>query len=315
MASTSAGRKRAGAPEPRVLAHPDEIADPLNLYVYHPLAGRLARLLRPTGISPNAVSAISGLTVAAAAFCYVGLGAPLSVILGLALHLSWHVVDGADGALARLTGQTSAMGELIDGIADYVSHVFLYTLLAVFLLAPWIGPWAYLAALLAGLSRIAQSSHSESQRRTYVWRVYGTPWLKQAQASGDTLFEPRGLISRIFVACARLYIRLASATNPHSVEIDEAFARSAGDEAQVERLRNLYRSSSRGSLLYQRLLGANPRTILLGLSMALGSPLWFFLVEMTFLNLLLALSIAHQRRCNRVVVSRLGPAPDPSGGG
>ena len=315
MASTSAGGRRAGVPEERVLAHPDESADPLNRYIDHPLARRLACLLRPTGITPNAVSAVSGLTVVAAALCYVGLSPPLSVLLGFALHLSWHVIDGADGALARLTDRTSPMGELVDGIADYVSHTFLYTILAAVLLAPWLGLWAYLFAALSGASRIAQSSHSESQRRTYVWRVYGIPWLKQAQASGDTLFESEGLVAKISIACARLYIRLASATNPHSSELDEAFIRSAGDEYESARLRKLYLSSSRGSLLYQRLLGANPRTILLGMSMVAGSPIWFFIVEITLLNVVLALSIAQQRRCNRIVVSRLGLAPDPSGGG
>jgi hypothetical protein len=207
------------------------------------------------------------------------------------------------------------MGELVDGVADYVSHIFLYTVMAAILLAPWLGLWAYLVVALSGASRIAQSSHSESQRRTYVWRVYGIPWLKQAQASGDELFEPQGLVARISVACARLYIGLASATNPHSSELDEAFVRSAGDESEAARLRRLYLSSSRGSLVYQRLLGANPRTILLGMSMALGSPIWFFIVEITLLNMLLALSIAQQRRCNRIVVSRLGVAADPSGHG
>ena len=135
------------------------------------------------------------------------------------------------------------------------------------------------------------------------------------EAADDPLFRRKGLIAAVFIGWfARGYIRLASATNPHSTEIDEALAGTAGDAAAARRLRRLCRSSSRGSLLYQHALGANPRTILLGISMALGSPLWFFIVETTLLNILLGLSIAHQRRCNGIVVARLAAAPAPPGG-
>ena len=314
MASTSAAGSSIAAPRRPAQVKPRELADPLNHYLFHPLANRLAVMLRPTGISPNTVSLISGMVVMAATLAYLGLERPFSVLLGFALHLSWHVLDGADGELARLTGKATPFGELVDGVADYAGHVFLYLLLA-WSLEPWLGLWAYWLVAASGVSRIAQSNHAETQRRMYLWRVYGVPWLKQAQASEDALFEPKGPIAKISAAIARLYIRLASATNPHSAEIDEAFARAAGDEAETERLRRICRSSSRGSLLYLRLLGANPRTILLGLSMALGSPLWFFLVEISLLNVVLALSIAHQRRSNRAVAVRLGPAPDPAGGG
>jgi phosphatidylglycerophosphate synthase len=36
------------------------------------------------------------------------------------LHMGWHVLDGADGDLARMTGRASPQGELFDGICDYV---------------------------------------------------------------------------------------------------------------------------------------------------------------------------------------------------
>jgi hypothetical protein len=315
MASTSAGGSGTGRGAPPPKARLPELEDPLNLYLFHPLAHRLATVLRPTGVSPNAVSAASGLCVAIAAGAYTMLGWPLSVLLGFAFHMLWHVVDGADGDLARLTGKTSPAGELVDGVCDYAGHAIMYVALAAFL-DDWLGIWAWGLSTLSAFSRIAQSNHVETQRRVYQWRVHSVPWLKQAQSADDPLFRRKGLIATIFVSWfARGYIKLASATNPHSTEIDEALARSAGDVSAARRLRRLCRSSSRGSLVYQHLLGANPRTILLAISMALGSPLWFFIVETTLLNLLLASSIAHQRRCNRIVVARLPDARAPPGHG
>ena len=107
-----------------------EMQDALNHYIYHPLAWQLARALAPTPLTPNMVSVFGGLLVVAAGAVYFTTSGPLWAILGMALHLSWHVVDGADGDLARITGKTSPLGELVDGICDYVSHIVLYVLLS-----------------------------------------------------------------------------------------------------------------------------------------------------------------------------------------
>ena len=62
VAVTSGSRKRPQRPR--------ELQDPLNHYLYHPLAWQLARLLAPTPLTPNMVSVIGGCCVVAAAFAY-----------------------------------------------------------------------------------------------------------------------------------------------------------------------------------------------------------------------------------------------------
>ena len=100
-----------------------ELQDALNRRVYHPLARALARRLHPTGVSPHAVSIAGMLLVWGAAHAYTRMGWPEGVLIGFALHLLWHVVDGADGDLARLTGKSSPMGELVDGGAALTMYV------------------------------------------------------------------------------------------------------------------------------------------------------------------------------------------------
>jgi phosphatidylglycerophosphate synthase len=275
-----------------------ELEDPLNLHVYHPAARRLALLLRPTGISPNAISFAGFLAIVAAAASYLFLPWPASVLVGFAVHLSWHIFDGADGDLARLSGRTSPMGELVDGACDYIGHIILYVALAAFL-DDWIGGWAWLGAALSGCSRILQANHIETRRRTYLWRGYGIPWLRHAEARGDPLFRPKGPVATIFIALTRLYIGVSAVLSPDSAAVDGAIAASAGDPPLQLRLRRLSRAASRRSLAYQHLLGANPRTILLGFSMAAGSPLPYFAIETILLNLVLIASIRDQIRSNR----------------
>lgn len=297
-------RARPRPPEERK-RHPREMEDWLNFHVYHPLANRLADLLALTPVTPNMVSFAGWLLIVAAAFIYTGLSWPVSVLLAWPLHLLWHVFDGADGALARRTGKSSPFGELVDGVCDYTGHIILYVALAAFL-DDWIGGWAWGVAALSGLSRIFQSNHSETQRRTYLWRVYGVPWLKNAFAAQDKRLERRSLFTAIFEPLGRLYVGIAAVSNPLSERIDALVARTEGHPEERERISRVCRVAQRTPLKLQTFLGPNIRTVVLGVSMALGSPLWFFLFEVVPLNLLLLWSKRLQRRADLNVVARLG---------
>jgi hypothetical protein len=274
--------------------------DWLNAHIFHPLARLLALRLQPTGITPNAVSVIGGLCIVAAGLLYTELNWPLSVLLGFVAHSLWHVFDGADGDLARLTGKSSPRGEMIDGACDYFGHIALYIMLAAM-----IGGWGWWIAAAAGASRIVQSNHAESQRRTYLWRVYGIPWLKHAHQRSDELFRAQGPLDRLLVALTRLYIFLSGAGSPLSARADGLVERAHAEPERSFYARRICRRASRTSLRLQTALGANLRTVVLGISMAVGSPLWFFLFECTALNLLLVWSILLQGNCNQRVAERL----------
>ncbi|MBV8687660.1 MAG: CDP-alcohol phosphatidyltransferase family protein [Alphaproteobacteria bacterium] len=282
-----------------------ELDDWLNARLFHPAARRLAAGLAGTPVTPNMVSVGGGLLIVAAGIFYTRLAWPASVLLGFAAHALWHVLDGADGDLARLTGKASPVGEIVDGVCDYFGHIVVYVLLAAFL-AGRIGGGAWAIAAVAGASRILQSNHAESNRRTYLWRVYNIPWLKQVYEAGEPALR-RGVAARLLEPLARLYVGLAAAGEPLSGRLDLMIERSAAaGPAAREQAARLCREESRLPLRLQTLLGANGRTVALGLSMAAGSPLWFFLLEATLLNLLLAFSASLQRAADRRILAKWG---------
>lgn len=299
MASAPAGIPPRQS-ESRAPARAPELQDALNRYLFHPLSGRLARLLLPTGVSPNAVSIFGLLLLWIATFFYVARPWPEGAAIGFLLHLSWHVTDGADGDLARLKGAASPHGELVDGVCDYAGHVVMYIAFAV-LLDDQIGGWAWLWAAVAGASHVAQTNHADSQRRTYLWWVYGVPWLKQSKARDDAVFRRQSWFGTMFGWMAAEYIRLSNAMVPANAVVERAIAQADGDPARTARIRRLVRRSSRRSLLFQQALAANPKTVLIGGSMLIGSPLWFFLAEALLLNLVLIASLVHHdRRARRL---------------
>jgi phosphatidylglycerophosphate synthase len=290
----------------RPRGRPLELEDWLNRFIYHPLSGRLARALVPTGISPNAVSVMGGLFIAAAAWAYTGLDAPQSALLGFAFQVAWHVFDGADGDLARLTGKASPVGELVDGVCDYAGHAVLYVALAAFL-DDRIGISAWPLATVAALSHGIQANHSESQRRTYLWWAYGVPWLKNSGAREEGALRRGNWFAGMFGWMADGYVRLATAMNPDAETVDKAVA-SVGDPSRLERLRALVKQRSRTSLLLQKSLGANPRAPMLFVSMAFGSPIYFFVAEIVLLNLLLVASVQYHKAHSRQLAQELARA-------
>lgn len=283
--------------------HPPELQDWLNSRVYHPLGRRLAIFLVPTAVTPNMVSFGGLLLIVAAAGFYTGLSWPVSVLLGFPAHALWHVLDGADGDLARRTGRSSPVGELVDGVCDYLGHIILYVALAAMLYG-WIGGWAWALATLSGVSRIVQSNHAESQRRTYLWRVYDIPWLKNAYAARDATLRA-GPFTLLFEPFARLYVAFASLSSPTSAAIDAHVTDAEGKPWERERVSRVCRLAYSHALRFQTVLGPNIRTVALGLSMAAGSPFWFFLFECVPLNLLMLWSRQVQRRCDLTVAQRL----------
>jgi len=296
----------ADPPASGTATRPRELQDPLNFYFYHPLARRLALLLRPTGISPNMVSVMSLFCLIAATAAFSGLAWPVDALIGLLCMFAWHVFDGADGDLARLTGTASATGELVDGVCDYLGNIILYVAFAIIADNAW-GWWAWLLAAAAGASHIVQTNHAETQRRLYLWRAYGVPWLRNARAAGDdAVFRKDTWFTRWFGFWAVGYVWLSDRMTPAANPIDRALAAAEGDAAETARIRALVRENFAPSLWLPKLLGANPKTFLIAGAILAGSPIWFFLAMIGPVNLILAVSIVHHQRLAARVAAKLG---------
>ena len=230
-----------------------------------PYDAHMCRMLLAAGADVNKVTRATANTCLLSA-CKFGDVA----LIGMLLHMSWHVVDGADGDLARITGRASPVGELVDGICDYSSHIVLYIVLG-WLLSHQIGPWAWVLMLAAGASHAVQANHVEVQKRCYQWWVYGTPWLRQTRKADS--FTGSGISGRLLGG----YLALASSTTHGSARVDAAMLATEHDPAARERLRAAARAESPRLMPILKLLGPNPRAPILGLSMIAGSPLYYFL--------------------------------------
>ncbi|MFN3863943.1 MAG: CDP-alcohol phosphatidyltransferase family protein [Erythrobacter sp.] len=286
--------KPAASPAPpEHPSRPAELEDWLNARLYHPLSRRLARALARTRITPDMVSAAGALAIMLAAAAYGRLAWPWGVALGLMLHMGWHVLDGADGDLARLTGRSSPHGELVDGICDYLGHVVLYLTMG-FIAAGQIGGWGWALMGAAGASRVAQQAHYEGARRQYQLAVYGTPWMASSTSAATGWRHP-------FVA---YYLWLTGWIVPHGAALLEAVR----DPDRREPLRAAMRDRASAWFGPISPLSANYRTLGIGAAMLAGRPQWYFLCEVLVLGAVLGASLARVRREFGAALDQAAPA-------
>jgi hypothetical protein len=264
---------------------PRELEDSLNYYLYHP------RMAPGAAAGQNAADAQHGFgdrgdECGGGRFrLWLGLCPWLGMaraLLGMALHMAWHVWDGADGDLARITGRASPIGEMVDGICDYASHVVMYFVLgwiAYEQITGWTGSWvigliAIPLMLAAGVSHVVQANHVEVQKRSYQWWVYAKPWIRQTREKADesTKTGASGALVSLY-----MYVGGKFATN--TPLIDEAVDEAQTDPARLEVIRTAARKEAPKLLAILRVLGPNPRAVLLGLSMLAGSPVVFLLAD------------------------------------
>lgn len=296
-----AGAKQGKPARPQ---RPRELQDPLNHYIYHPLAWQLARGLARTPITPNMVSVFGGLMVVAAGIVYANLAWPVGAALGMALHMGWHVVDGADGDLARMTGRTSPIGEMVDGVCDYASHIVLYLILGWVLSKEagfFTGSAGWILLVFAGISHAVQSNHVEVQRRQYQWYVYGTPWIRHSHGQAGSATS-----KSLFGVFVSAYLNAASGMTPHALRIDAAVDAAKGDPARLAEIAAAVRAEAPPLLFMCKVLGPNPRAIVLGLSMFAGTPLYYMIYQAVVLNLLLVISVLMHNAAARRIAARIG---------
>lgn len=271
---------------------PLEIEEFANKLWVHPTSRALVTRLVATPITPNQISLLSVLAAAGAGASFVWLPRVVGALSGLACLFAWHVLDGADGDLARRTNRASASGELIDGLCDHASQALIYIALAV-VLQRTAGPWAWPLVVLAALSHTVQANAYETGRKTYRRWVYGAVWMRQRP---DFSFSPAGIANRLYLAASSLF-----SPGEDSVEIAMACA---GPSSSIAR--KTYRSAQVDLVKRSGLLGSTSRSIALVTSLLAGSPLWFLLYEVVALNLALMIFVLWRRRANRELVIVLG---------
>lgn len=283
---------------------PPEIEEISNRWLIHPVARRLVPVAARLGVTPNAVSLTGMGCGLLAGLAYHRVGHPGLAVAGLALMGLWHLMDGIDGQLARLTGTHSAFGKVLDGICDYVTFAAVYLGLGS-ALASRHGDWVWALVAVAGASHAAQGASYEAQRQDYD--AFGWGRGAAAGTDGTGVRREAGAFGRLLGA----YTALQGVLLGTDAATRAGLAAASADP----RARAAYRARFAPALRTWSVLSANCHTAAIFVFAVSGAPLWYFVFEAVGLNALLAVLLGAQRARSARFVSALAlsPAPSPTG--
>ncbi|MDQ7040948.1 MAG: CDP-alcohol phosphatidyltransferase family protein [Rhodothermus sp.] len=276
-----------------------EIEEPTNRYVIHPLSWALVQRLARWGVHPNTVSLVGLALGAGAAVAYYHYTSWVACVLGFVLMVGWHVMDGADGQLARLTGRTSEIGKVLDGLCDHGTFVLIYISLAL-ATYPGAGWIAWALAVSAGISHMIQASTYEFQRQAYDYWVHNKQQAKPItpEAFRETMARKQGLarwMGRLYLVYLRVQYG-AGAADPALMQLLE---KALDRLSYPEKVRQMYRFVHRPLVRRWAVMSSNYRTLAIFVACLYGRPLAFFVFELVGLNLIYLVLIIQQRLRNR----------------
>jgi hypothetical protein len=292
-------------PTPDATYKAREVEGILDLYFYRKIGFWLAQFFARLKMTPASVSLLGGLcgVIAGHLYFYRNLG---TNIVGMALHVFANALDNADGQLARLTGRGSREGRVIDSLADHLIFVSIYVHLALRYLVEGASPLVCLLAVAAGISHALQGAAADYYRTSYLYFVNGRS-LVDLDSSLTLRSDYRKLSWRdrpwqkFLLALYLNFTRQQEMFSPHLKTLREISNRSFPHEIP-EWFKSRYQRSARPMFKLWGLLMTNTRMLVLFVLLFFGQPIWYFWIEITVFNLLLAYLIYRQETMSQSLV-------------
>lgn len=266
------------------MKRPREIEVQTNVWFIHPPSRSLARGLARIGVHPNIVSFTGLFCGILAAYFYFNYEVFTNCLIGFALMVLWHILDGTDGQLARLTNKATMTGKIIDGIADYSVFIIVTTSISVAIYFD-IGPIIIPIYILGAFSHIYQSAAYERQREDYMFWVYYDPAMKPVSQEAKSDGWRRNYFLR---GLYTWYLGVQERMRPGEAMKSRQYAKELG-AARWKKVQKKYQDMYAPHLRDWALVSANTHTFAIFLFSAIGIPILYLLTEIIIFNVFLAI--------------------------
>lgn len=286
------------------LKHPD-VEEPIDLWFYRPMGFRLALLGRRFHWTPNQITVAS---------IFLGIGCGLLCypqqwwlnLLGILLLVLADICDSADGQLARLTRQYSPLGRILDGAAGDIWFIVIYFAIFFRLYPEW-GWWGFALGLLAGLSHRQQAALADYYRQIHLFMVRSASSstqilcelsvAEQEQQKLQSLSLRQQPVQTLFQWFYVGYTRFQEGRTPQW----QALRRRLPD-VLTPAFAEQFRQQSRPLMPVANALTFNCRAITLFVSLMIGMPWLYWVMEVTLFNgLYFYMNHKHEQICRQAL--------------
>ena len=285
----------------------------IDMWFYRPLGFHCALFFRNRGIHPNVITIISIFLGVAAGVCFYQENLRWNM-LGILLLMWANLYDSTDGQLARITGQKTRWGRILDGFAGDCWFFCIYFALAArltFTPIPFAPEyeWGVLIWILCSFCGFwihgSQCQLADYYRNIHLYFINE----KNGNEFHDSVAQRKeyALVSwrtdffwKLFLSFYVAYVENQERMSPAFQRFIAAVNKKYGTAIPRE-LRDEFRKGSLPLMKYTNILTFNSRAIMLCFSMLTGE-LWLYLFfELVVLMIIFAyMRSKHEGLCKRL---------------
>ena len=278
----------------------------IDIHFYRPIGYQWALFFHKLGVTPNAITVASIFIGIAAGICFYPKDLTINVI-GMLLLIWANSYDSADGQLARMTGQKSALGRILDGTAGAFWFIAIYAAICLRLTPEW-GIWIWLLAAVTGWFHSKQAAMADYYRNIHLLFLKGksgselshSPQLKE---NFKKMSWKKEFIYKLFEMFYINYTQGQEAWTPRFQAMMQRIRTEYNGQAPTD-FCQAFRLRSLPLMKYTNMLSFNTRVIALFVSLFIDMPWLYFVFEMTVLNSMLLYMIrTHERICKEMIES------------
>ena len=269
----------------------------IDIHVYRPIGYQWALFFKRLGITPNTVTVASIFLGVAAGILFYFEDIKMT-LCGIFLLIWANSYDSADGQLARLTGQKSEIGRILDGV------ITIYACICLRLTPEW-GIWIWLLAAITGLFHSKQAAMADYYRNIHLFFLKGKAGSEldnsvQQKELFKSLSWKNDFVRKLFIFFYKNYTASQEQLTPKFQLLFNSIKEKYGDNIP-QTFRDEFRTLSKPLMKYTNILSFNTRVIALFISLLIDEPWIYFVFELTVLNILLVYMImSHESFCSRL---------------
>ncbi len=270
-----------------------EAEEPLDIYLYRPLAFIIVKTFYALPLTPNHYSLMALISGLISAYLFAQ-GNELALQWGGFAFLMFAIFDCCDGMVARLKKNGSEFGRIIDGLVDYTVNAAAYVGLAIGIgkmFPEFFGIPSWILVVLAGLSKAIHAFVFDHYLAEYISHSKGktgftqneivsiTEKIADAKKRGYTFWQ---------ILALKIYLMFTS-------------VQAKSDEGTLNYDPAKYCQSNLKLIRLWSLIGPAPHITILIIAFLIKSPGLLFGYAIVFGNIWLALMFLYQKQVNSVL--------------
>jgi len=277
----------------------------IDIYFTRPIGLVFALMWRRLGVHPNVITVLSIFLGVGAGWMFWHTGLMYN-ITGVVLLMLANFCDSTDGQLARLTGQKTLVGRVLDGFSGDLWFFSIYFAICCRLMGRpvpgtehvW-GVWIWVLAFMAGvMCHSRQSSLADYYRQIHLFFLKGKEGSELDTYAGQrAVYESlprRALLARAFYYNYANYCRSQERRTPRFQKFISRLAeRCQVPEGMPPKLREEFLAGSRPLMKYTNILTFNVRAVCIYVTCIADIPWLYLLIEITLMSVLYV--IMHKR--------------------